>query len=111
MPGNGYVLTSSFTPNALLINTVTPSADLVVTGTPVANATAGGDITYDLTVTNNGPDGQINMNLSDLLPTGTTLVSWQLLSSTATDSWMVNAPAPVGRVRFRLPSATWTPAT
>ena len=92
-PGNGDFLASSFTANSLLVKVVAPASDLMVTGQPVANATAGGMIAYALTVTNDGPTGQANVNLSDVLPAGTTLVSWQLQSSTATDAWTLNAPA------------------
>ncbi len=93
-PGNGDLLTSSLTPTSLVVKAV---SDLVLAGQSSANATVGGMITYTLTVTNDGPTGLSNVNLSDLLPTGTTLASWVLQSSTATDPWTLHAPA-VGSV-------------
>ncbi len=50
-------------------------ADLGVTMTGPDTATAGTDITYTLTLTNNGPSDAHNVTLSDTLPAGETLVS------------------------------------
>lgn len=55
--------------------TVVQVADLSMTKTGSASATAGGTITYALTVTNGGPDAAVNVVLSDPLPAGTTFVS------------------------------------
>jgi uncharacterized repeat protein (TIGR01451 family) len=61
--------------------------DLSVTGNAPANASAGGQVTYTLTVTNNGPSSQNGIVLSDALPADTTLVSW-----TAPSGWNSSAP-------------------
>src|SRR5205085_12355573 len=53
-----------------------PVADLVLTQTSSpATATAGTNLTYTLTLTNNGPDDALNVALSESLPAGTTFVS------------------------------------
>ena len=91
-PGNGDVLTSSVGATFVAIQAVAPSSDLVLAGHSSANATAGGVITYTLTVSNDGPDGQANVNLSDVVPTGTTLASWTLQSvHRLAGTWTLNA--------------------
>jgi uncharacterized repeat protein (TIGR01451 family) len=50
-------------------------ADLSVEKTGPAVVTQGNQITYQVTVTNNGPDSVTNVLLSDVLPPGTTFVS------------------------------------
>ena len=55
--------------------TVTTSADLAVTKTGPATVTAGNNITYNVTVTNNGPSDAVNATLTDATPTNTTFVS------------------------------------
>jgi uncharacterized repeat protein (TIGR01451 family) len=66
--------------------TVGPSIDigateyqynLAVAGSAPATATPGGTVTYNLTVTNNGPDPVTNVTLTDTLPVG---VSYESLS-------------------------------
>ncbi len=53
-----------------------PSADLVVTKVDTPDPVApGGNLTYTITVTNNGPDPADNAFWSDTLPTETTFVS------------------------------------
>lgn len=54
--------------------TVTGLADMSVIKSGPASATAGNNISYSITVTNNGP-GAANAQLSDPLPAGTTFVS------------------------------------
>jgi uncharacterized repeat protein (TIGR01451 family) len=53
-----------------------PFADLSITGTGSPNQVRSGDnLTYTLTVTNNGPDASTNVSVSDQLPSAVTLVS------------------------------------
>jgi uncharacterized repeat protein (TIGR01451 family) len=64
---------------ATATTTVNVAADLSVTKTDSPDpATAGdpGNLTYTITVANNGPSDAQTVSLSDLLPTGTTLVSF-----------------------------------
>jgi uncharacterized repeat protein (TIGR01451 family) len=65
-PGNN---SSTATTNVVL------TADLAITKTASATASQGGNITYNLTVTNNGPSPALNVSMSDPLPVNTTLVS------------------------------------
>ena len=55
--------------------TVNTSADVAVTKIGPATVTAGNNITYTLTVTNNGPSDAQSVSLTDATPTGTTFVS------------------------------------
>ena len=55
--------------------TITPQADLGVTKSGAASVTAGTNITYTVSVTNNGPSTAQNVILTDTLPAGTTFVS------------------------------------
>ena len=66
-----------------------PSADMTVTksGAPAAVAT-GQNITYTVTVTNNGPDAAAGAQLSDATPAGTTFQS-----VTAPTGWTCSTPA------------------
>ena len=50
-------------------------SDLMLTKSGPANAVVGGQISYALTVTNNGPSDMTNVVVSDPLPAGTTLPS------------------------------------
>jgi uncharacterized repeat protein (TIGR01451 family) len=53
-----------------------PGADLAITKTASSSSvTAGGQVTYTLAVTNNGPDDASGVTVSDPLPAGETLVS------------------------------------
>jgi uncharacterized repeat protein (TIGR01451 family) len=51
------------------------NADLSVTKSGPSQVTAGGTVTYTVTVTNNGPDAALNVKLDDLVPNFTTFVS------------------------------------
>jgi uncharacterized repeat protein (TIGR01451 family) len=63
--------------------TVQNSADLVVTQTAPASLPAGSYVTYNITVTNNGPQPAQNVTLSDSLPSGLTLLTQSQLSGPA----------------------------
>ncbi len=52
--------------------TVDPSADLAIDKTDAGDVTVGGQITYTLAVTNNGPSNATGIEVTDDLPTGTT---------------------------------------
>ena len=55
--------------------TVTRSADISVVKTAVAGAVAGSNLTYNITVTNNGPSDAAAVTMNDTLPPNTTFVS------------------------------------
>jgi uncharacterized repeat protein (TIGR01451 family) len=54
---------------------VTGFTDIAVTKTAAATVVAGANITYTITVTNNGPNAAATTQLSDALPPGTTFVA------------------------------------
>ena len=80
-----------------------PSADLGVTLSAPASVTAGGNITYNSTVVNNGPIGASSVVLGDVLPAGTTFVS---LAQTSGIPFTCTTPAvgAGGTVSCSLPS-------
>jgi uncharacterized repeat protein (TIGR01451 family) len=53
----------------------TANADLSVTKTGPAQTTAGSNVSYTVSVTNNGPDAALNVKLDDIVPANTTFVS------------------------------------
>jgi uncharacterized repeat protein (TIGR01451 family) len=56
-------------------------ADLAITKIDTPDpVTAGNNLTYTITVTNNGPDAAVNASWSDTLPAGTTFVSLSTVS-------------------------------
>src|SRR5262249_21926975 len=55
--------------------TVLATTDLAVVKTGPATVTAGTDLTYTLTLTNNGPSDAQTVSLTDAVPAGTTFVS------------------------------------
>lgn len=59
-------------PSAIVITTVTPVADLAVFKTGPANVSAGGSITYTITVTNLGPSSVSGVMATDALPAAVT---------------------------------------
>lgn len=58
-----------------VVTIVAPLADVAVTKSGPATVTAGTNITYEVTVTNNGPSPAANVSLTDTLPPSTTFVS------------------------------------
>ncbi len=64
------------------------TTDLSVTGNGPPTISPSGQITYNLTVTNNSPTDQSNVTLADVLPANTTLASW-----TPAAGWSSSAPA------------------
>jgi uncharacterized repeat protein (TIGR01451 family) len=71
---------------------VIPTADLSITKTADAKSvTAGGEVTYTVVVTNNGPSTATGVTLSDPLPKNTTFQS-----ITAPTEWACTTP-PIGR--------------
>lgn len=61
--------------SSTVVTTVIPSADVAVTKNGPTTIAAGADITYIVTVTNNGPSDADNVSLTDTLPADTTFVS------------------------------------
>jgi uncharacterized repeat protein (TIGR01451 family) len=57
------------------VDTLAPSADLAITKNGPALVTAGGEVTYMIAVTNNGPSDAASVEVSDATPSGLTLVS------------------------------------
>lgn len=60
----------------LAVSAAAQSADLFVTKTAPATATVGSNITFTVTVGNNGPDDAAFANLDDTLPAGVTFQSY-----------------------------------
>src|SRR5439155_1331104 len=82
--------TSDPTPNnnsTTFTTTINTSADLGVSKTGPASAFAGNQITYTLSLTNNGPSDSQGVSLSDILPATETFVSQQ---QTAGPSFTLN---------------------
>jgi uncharacterized repeat protein (TIGR01451 family) len=80
---------SSADNSATATTTVSTDADLSIAMTDTPDpANAGTNISYALTVTNNGPSDAANVSVSDVLPAGTTYVS-----SVAQAGWSTTAPA------------------
>lgn len=65
-------------------------SDLAITGQAPATADWHGEISFTLAVTNNGPNDQSDVSLSDTLPDNATLVSLQQTSGA--DAWSLAAP-------------------
>lgn len=62
-------------PGDPVTSTITVFSDMAVTKTGPASVTAGVSATYSITLTNNGPSDAQGVVLTDLLPTGASLVS------------------------------------
>jgi len=85
---NSVRYTSIFVPapgtGATATVAVTSTADVAVAVSAAPSpVTAGTDITYDVTVTNNGPGPADNVSMTDAVPAGTTFVSETQLSGPA----------------------------
>ncbi len=61
--------------SATAITTVTQSADVAIVKTAAASAAAGSNLTYNVTVTNNGPSDAATVVMNDTLPPNMTFVS------------------------------------
>lgn len=90
---NNSVATEDDQDNAI----VTPQqVDVAITkSASPTTVTLGGNLTYTLTVTNNGPDTATNVNVTDTLPTGVTFVSATPSQGTASQTGGV-VTAPLG---------------
>ncbi|HXK10479.1 MAG TPA: FG-GAP-like repeat-containing protein [Vicinamibacteria bacterium] len=60
---------------SVLLNTLVPSADMSVTNVGPASVTAGQNVVYTITVTNNGPNTAFGVQVADSTPAGLTFVS------------------------------------
>jgi uncharacterized repeat protein (TIGR01451 family) len=69
-------------------NLLTAVADVQITNTAPSTVPAGTDLTYTITVTNNGPSTALNVVLTDRLPAYTTFVSFS-----APAGWTPSTPA------------------
>jgi len=73
-------------------DTLTPSADVTVTKTDSPDPViAGNNITYTITLNNNGPSDAVSLSLSDAVPANTTFVS-----ATTAAGWTRTDAVPVG---------------
>jgi len=80
--------------NSFTVNTtVTNSADVSIVKTAPSGATAGTQITYNITVKNNGPSDATSVTMADTLPPNTTFVSE---SQPTGPAFICNNPAPGG---------------
>ena len=77
--------------SAFPVSFTVPTADLAVTDTGPTSVAAGGNATYTITLTNNGPAAATDALLTDLLPAGSTLVSFAQTSGS--DSFTINQSA------------------
>ncbi len=79
VPADGYAGSWTFSNRQSIffdqIETLGPSANLSVSQTASASPTEGGNVTFTITVTNNGPNTATNVILTDAVPAGTTFVS------------------------------------
>jgi predicted outer membrane repeat protein len=79
-------------------------ADLAVTKTGPSSVSPGGNITYSITATNNGPSDAQTVALTDMVPTGTKFVS----ASTPAGWTQANAPGlgGTGLIKYTIASFT-----
>ncbi len=111
--------------------TVTPQVDLVIAkSVTLANAQVGSNLTYTITVTNNGPSQATNVQVTDTLPAGVTFTSGTgpigealsaigrvvtvnggTLNNTGSFSFTINGTVASGASGNQVNSATVTSAT
>src|SRR5258708_15779353 len=95
---NTASVTSAQDPNpendSSTITTTVSSADLAVTKTGPATVTAGQNISYTITITNNGPDPANNAHFTDNLPPQTSFVS--IVQNTGPAATCSSSPTSVG---------------
>lgn len=87
-PLNDGVISNGYWLNLTTANPVGFAADveLLMSATPSVNVAPGGSATCLLTATNYGPSGSTNVNVSDALPLGATLISSTASAGTVTHS-------------------------
>jgi uncharacterized repeat protein (TIGR01451 family) len=96
--------------SATAVTTVSGSADLSVNKSGPATGNAGTNITYTITLTNNGPSNAANVALTDTVPANTTFVS---ASQTTGPTFSCTTPAPggTGLINCTIASLALTSAT
>jgi uncharacterized repeat protein (TIGR01451 family) len=94
LANNAIVATSGTTDNNsandtsnTVDTTVQAQADLVITKSGPTTVTAGTDVTYTITLVNNGPSDAQNVSLTDVVPAGTTFVSATPVSGSNPDGF------------------------
>lgn len=113
-------------PPARVTTVITEAADLAVTKSGPTAVTAGGALTYGVTVHNQGPLPALNLVVSDTLPPGLTgvtvshggtvngnAVTWPLVASLAagaSQTYTISATAPAAGTLVNLAAATSTTA-
>jgi uncharacterized repeat protein (TIGR01451 family) len=107
--------TLSHTASATLV-ALAPSADLAISTTAsAASVTLGNNVTFSLSVTNNGPTGASGVVVSDTLPAGLSLVSVSATqgtcAGTTTVSCAVGSLAKGGSAVISLVARTSAPGT
>jgi uncharacterized repeat protein (TIGR01451 family) len=80
------------------------SADLMTTNTAAASVTPGGNLTYTIKVTNQGPAAAQSLSLTDAIPANTTFVSF-----TAPSGWTPTTPAVGGTGTIAATTAALAP--
>ena len=78
---------------SLLVTLTAPTADLAITKTGPASVAPGGNITYTIGVTNNGPNNATAVTITDILLAGATFVSATPSQGTCTGTTTVTCNA------------------
>jgi uncharacterized repeat protein (TIGR01451 family) len=73
--GSSSFDTNNINNSSGVTTTITPVADLTITKNGPTAVTAGNDITYTISVVNNGPTAASSVTITDTLPANTTFVS------------------------------------
>jgi virginiamycin B lyase len=76
-PDGNLWFAESFTNNIgqVVLGAQAPAPDLALSGSAPGSVTGGSNVTYNLTLTNNGTAGATGVTLSNILPSGVTFVS------------------------------------